>query len=94
MTRTAARKSTARRVVYDAPNGPCVIEPNGQLKNVSSPRYDAAKLALSQAWEHRPPVCTWERALYEKTTLPAVRAEVRAAWLETADQWGIQPDPF
>ena len=93
MTRTAARKTTtARRVVYDAPNGPCIIEADGQLKTVSSPCYEAAKLALSEAWEHRPPACSWERAVFEKEVMPAARAEVRAAWLATAEQWGIEPD--
>lgn len=92
MTRTAARKTTARRVVYDAPNGPCIIEADGQMKSVSSPRYEAAKLALNEAWEHRPPAYSRERAIFEKDVMPEARAEVRAAWLETAEQWGIEPD--
>lgn len=93
MNRTTAHK-TARRVVYDAPNGPCIIEADGSYTPVASPRYTAATAALAEAWEHRPPAYSRERAIFEKDVMPAARAEVRAAWLATAEQWGIDPDPL
>lgn len=56
--------------------------------SVSSPRHEAALLALSEAWEHRPPAYSWERAVFEKFVMPAVRAELRAAWREAVEQSG------
>jgi hypothetical protein len=66
--------------------GAVVIEPDGQYTPVSSPRYEAARLALGEAWEHRPPAYSWERAVFEQSVMPAARAELQAAWLEATEQ--------
>ena len=94
MIRTKSRARTACRVVYDAPGGPCLTGRAGQLVPVSSPLYDDARAALAQAWEARPPACTAARAEYETAVMRPARAAVRAAWLATAEQWGIDPDPL
>lgn len=67
-------------------DGAAVIEPEGQYKPISSPRYIAARQALSEAWEHRPPAYSWERAVFEQSVMPAARAELQAAWLEATEQ--------
>ncbi|PYI67664.1 hypothetical protein CVV68_09525 [Arthrobacter livingstonensis] len=76
----------------DLSDGADIMEPDGQYTTVSSPRYEAAQLALSEAWEHRPPAYSWERAVFEYAVMPAARAELHAAWLEAAEQWGIGSD--
>lgn len=85
---TAAR----RRVVYDGQPCPYIIEAGGGRVPVTTAHYEAATAALTAAWERRPPANTPERELYELVNLKEARAEVRAAWIEAAQQFGIPPD--
>lgn len=64
--------------------------PDGRL--ITTPRYAAALAAVAAAWERRPSVFTPERELFEMGELKAARAEVRAAWIETAALFGITHD--
>lgn len=75
-------------------DGAGIMVPDVLYASVSSPRLEAAQLALSEAWEHRPPAYSWERAVFEKVVIPAARAELYAAWLEAAEQRGIASDPL
>jgi hypothetical protein len=59
---------------------------------VPTPRYAAALAALDQCWDARPRAFSAERELYELHELKAARAEVRAAWIEAAQLYGIDPD--
>lgn len=73
------------------PTGPGlnIPGPDGTYRTISSPRYEKARLALIEAWEHRPPACSWERAVFEKMIMPDARAELQAAWLEAAEMSGF-----
>lgn len=83
-----------RKVRYCGPGAPCIIEPTGEGRPITSERYAAALRALSQAWAQRPAACTPEREGYESGPLRQARREVRAAWLEVASAFGIDPDEF
>lgn len=61
-------------------------------RNVTTPRYEAARAALDACWSRRPRVFTPERERFELHELKEARVEVRAAWLEAAALYGINPD--
>ncbi|RAN73290.1 hypothetical protein B5P43_31355 [Bacillus sp. SRB_336] len=75
-------------------DGAGILVPDGLYATVSSRRLEAAHLALSEAWAHRPPAYSWERAVFEKAVIPAARAELYAAWLEAAEQRGFESEPL
>ena len=85
---TAAR----RRVVYNGQPCPYIIEAGGGRVPVTTARYEAARAALTAAWDSRPPANTPERELYELVNLKDARTEVRAAWIEAAQQFRISLD--
>lgn len=61
-------------------------------ESITTPRYEAAKAALAACWNGRPKAFTPEREHFELHELKNARAEVRAAWIETANLHGISPD--
>lgn len=66
--------------------------PLPSVTTVTTPRYEAAKAALAACWDGRPKAFTQEREHFEKHALKEARAEVRAAWIEAAHRYGIDPD--
>lgn len=64
--------------------------PTGQI--VTTPRYAAALAALQRCWEARPPAFSPGREIWEAHEHKEARAEVRAAWIEAAQLYGIDPD--
>lgn len=77
--------------LYNHPDGRCLMGKDGEIIIVSSPRYEAAKLALWHKERFRPKAGTPEREHYDKIENPALCAEIHAAWQETAEQWGVDP---
>lgn len=61
-------------------------------QSITTPRYEAAKTALATCWDGRPKAFTPEREHFETHDLKDARAEVRAAWIEAANLYGIDPD--
>ncbi len=97
MTRHKARPLRAARaarpqILYSGPGAPCIIEATGERTPITSNRYEAAQRALREIWEQRPRPQSPERENWEAGPLKAARREVRAAWLETAGSYGINPD--
>lgn len=73
-------------------HGAEVLTTAGQRVPVTTARYRAALAALAAAEAAAPCLLLPEHLIYNAAVLRPARAEVRAAWLEAAAAFGIDPD--
>lgn len=78
--------------VWHDTTGAEVLTTTGKRVPVSTPRYRAALEAQAAAEAAAPCILLPEHLLYNAAVLRPVRDEVRAAWIEAAEAFGIDPD--